>query len=365
MMKSVLSLLILLFGGIISSRPAKAEANADISMRLPVDTVGFAHLGGQMDSVMKRIYSLNRDDLQRVEQAPGTIWKAAICPHDDYAYAGWLYPAVLRNIAAKTIIIFGVAHQARSLNLENQLVFDRFKSWHGPYGPVKASPLREEIISRMPEDMVIVHDRMQTVEHSVEALIPFLQYQNRDIEIVSILVPAMDFERMKSIGQSLANVLFSIMAEKNLYWGEDIALLITSDAVHYGDEEWSGKNYAPYGTDSTGYAQALSHESEIIKTCFEGELTLEKVARFFSYTVNPDDFRTYKWTWCGRYSIPLGLLTALDLQSLSENSALTGVPVAYATSISGPHLKVDDLGMGQTAVATPHHWVGYAAIGFK
>ena len=276
-----------------------------------------------------------------------------------------MYPAVLRNITAKTIIFFGVAHRAKSFNLENQLVFDSFETWHGPYGPVKVSPLREKIISQLPQNMFVINDSMQTTEHSVEAMIPFLQYQNRNIEIVSILVPYMEFEQMKSISQQVAKALHKIMTEENLHWGEDIALLISSDAVHYGDEEWGGKNYAPYGTDSTGNAQAVSHEHEIIKTCFEGKLTEEKIARFFSYTVSRDDFREYKWTWCGRYSIPFGLLTSLYLQSLEESGSLTGVPVAYATSITQPHLKVDDLGMGKTAIATAHHWVGYPAIGFK
>jgi hypothetical protein len=59
-------------------------------------------------------------------------------------------------------------------------------------------------------------------------------------------------------------------------------LLISSDAVHYGDEEWGGNNYAPYGTDSTGNAQAVAHELEIIRTCFTGALTQEKIERFFS-----------------------------------------------------------------------------------
>ena len=206
---------------------------------------------------------------------------------------------------------------------------------------------------------------MQTVEHSVEALIPFLQHQNRNTEIISILVPYMEFDRMKLISQQLATVLFEIMQERKLIWGEDFALLISSDAVHYGDEEWGGKNYAPFGTDSTGNAQAVAHELEIINTCFKGELTQEKIARFFFYTVNPDNFKEYKWTWCGRYSIPFGLLTSLNLQSLKKESALSGMPVAYATSIGQPHLKVDELRMGQTAIATPHHWVGYSAVGFK
>ena len=152
--------------------------------------------------------------------------------------------------------------------------------------------------------MAVVHDSMETVEHSVEALIPFLQYQDRDIEIISILVPCMDYKRMQTISQHLASALNDIMRQKNLHWGEDVALLISSDAVHYGDEEWGGKDYAPYGTDSTGNEQAVSYEREIIRTCFEGELSVEKIARFYAYTVNPDNFREYRWTWCGRYSIP-------------------------------------------------------------
>ena len=314
---------------------------------------------------MSRIQQLNHDDLIHSQQAAGTVWRTAICPHDDYAYAGWLYPAVLRNIKASTVIIFGVAHKAALFNLENQLVFDSYKTWNGPYGKVKVSPLRGEIIRRLPGDMAVVHDSMETVEHSVEALIPFLQNRDRNVEIISILVPYMDFKRMQTISRQLAEVLFNLMKQKNLNWGKDVALLISSDAVHYGDEDWGGNNYAPYGTDSTGNALAIAHEHEIIRTCFEGALTGEKIARFYAYTVNPDNFREYRWTWCGRYSIPFGLLTSLYLQSLQKAGPLTGIPVAYATSISHPHLKVADLGMGRTAIATPRHWVGYPAIGFK
>ena len=343
----------------------QVQSNPEVFTRGLADTVGFAHLDWQMDSVMSRIRALSHDDLIRTQQASGTVWRAAICPHDDYTYTGWLYPAVLRNIKAHTVIIFGVAHKASQFNLESQLVFDSYRSWQGPYGPVQVSALRDEIIGQLPRGMAVVHDSMETLEHSVEALIPFLQYQDRNVEIISILVPYMDFKRMQEISESLAGTLFTIMKQKNLRWGDDITLLITSDAVHYGDEDWGGKNYAPFGTDKKGNTQAVSHEREIIGTCFEGDLTEEKVARFFAYTVDPGNFREYRWTWCGRYSIPFGLLTSLQLQSLQSGDSLKGVPVAYATSISQPHVEVDDLGMGRTAIATSRHWVGYPAIGFR
>ncbi|MBN1928385.1 MAG: AmmeMemoRadiSam system protein B [Chlorobiaceae bacterium] len=355
----------LLFALMLSSSLLLARTDSKPSTRALADTVGFAHRAWQMDSVMARISSLNRDDLARTEQPAGTAWRAAICPHDDYTYAGWLYPAVLRNIKAKTVVIFGVSHKAWRHKLENRLVFDSFSAWRGPYGKVTVSPLRDELINRLPTGMVIVHDQMQSEEYSVEALIPFLQYQNRDVEIISILVPSMDFERMQTISRHLAKALFAVMNQKNLRWGEDVAILISSDAVHYGDEEWGGYNFAYYGTGAQANELAEAHDREIISTCFESKLTEKKVARFYAYTTNDDNFKEYRWSWCGNYAISVGLLTALDFQKLEKSAPLTGVPIAYATSITQPHLKVDDLGMGETAIATPRHWVGYPAVGFR
>jgi len=349
----------------LASSSSLARTDAKLSTRALADTVGFAHRAWQMDSVMARIRSLDRDDLVRARQPAGTAWRAAICPHDDYTYAGWLYPAVLRNIKAKTVIIFGVAHKAWRYNLENRLVFDSFSSWRSPYGNVKVSPLRDEILERFPRDMAVVHDPVQSEEYSVEAMIPFLQYQNRDVEIVSILVPYMDLARMQTISRQLAKTLFSTMKRNNLRWGEDVVILISSDAVHYGDEAWNGHNFAFYGIGSKANALAEAHDREIVGTCFTSELNGEKIARFYSYTTEPDNFKESRWSWCGRYAIPVGLLTALDLQRLEKSAPLTGVPIAYATSISQPHLNVDDLEMGRTAIATPRHWVGYAAVGFR
>jgi MEMO1 family protein len=357
--------MILIICGMMSGSSLAGQQGPGNLKRGLADTVGFAHLDWQMDSVMSRIEMYHQADLTSSQQAPGTVWRTAICPHDDYTYAGWLYPAVLRDIKAKTVIIFGVAHKARLFGLENQLVFDSFQSWSGPYGAVQVSPLRDEIISLLPGDMAVVNDSMESMEHSVEALLPFLQFQDPDIEIISILVPYMDYKRMQRISQQLASALNKIMREQNLKWGEDMALIISSDAVHYGDEGWGGVNYARYGTDSLGNAQAVAYDREIIRNCFEGELTWEKIARFNNYTVDQENFREYKWTWCGRYSIPMGLLTSLYLQSLQDSRPITGIPVGYATSISQQHLKVSDLRMGETAIATKRHWVGYPAIGFK
>ena len=156
-----------------------------------------------------------------------------------------------------------------------------------------------------------------------------------------------------------------MLKEKDLQRGKDFSILITTDAIHYGDEDWNGKNYALFGTDSVGTQKALAKEDEIVENCFTGELTNEKANLFFHTTVQENNFREYKWTWCGRYSVPLGLKVAKNLQTLQKAKPLTGIPLGYQTTIDHPELPVKDLRMGKTAVATTHHWVGFTAVGFK
>ncbi len=359
----------LLFGLLIMGGCSqKNEIKPKHTTRGLVDTVGFAHRAWQMDSLMQRIERLQKDSLRAATKRAGitsqTRWKVAICPHDDYGYVGYLYPAVLQGVKAKTIILFGVAHKARKLHLENQIIFDTYPSWHGPYGPIKVSPVREEIEKQLPKWSYQINDSMQTIEHSVEAILPFLQYFGRDREIVSILVPYMPFSQMQKIAQPLAAAIASVAKKHGWQWGKDFAIVISTDAVHYGDKDWGGSNFAFYGADSNGYRKAVDHEYEIIHQCLTGPLQENRIRKFTEYTVDKNDFHKYIWTWCGRYSVPMGLLTAYDLSKIL-NEPLTGHLVGYANSISHPPLPVKDLHMGFTAPANIHHWVGYAAIGYK
>lgn len=340
----------------------------DPKIRQPVDTVGFAHLDWQMDSIMARIIRKAEDGSGRISAgecfANSQLFKTVISPHDDYTYVGPLYPAVLCNVRAKTVLFFGVAHNARLMGLEDVLIFDSYDYWRGPYGPVKVSAIREEIMQTLPTELHQINDSMQAIEHSVEALIPFLQYFKKDLEIVSILAPYMSYERIDTLAAALSKAIDQVIRRHQWNWGSDVAMVISSDAVHYGDEGWGGSNYAFYGVDSAGYEHVVAHEWEIIHS-ISGELTPENIRKFTAYTVQEDDHRVYKWTWCGRYSIPLGLMTSYYLAELEGHRPLIGVPVGYSTSIDHEHVKVDDLRMGVTAPAGMRHWVGYAGIIYK
>ena len=329
-------------------------------VRMPVDTVGFATKQYQVDSFLSRVSTYQGEMLTKAPYLPGS--RLVVCPHDDYTYVGWLYPATLRNISASTIILFGVAHKAQQFGIEDVLVFDSFTHWHGPNGNIPVSDLRDQIYNEMPQGMAIRHDSLHRVEHSLESMLPFLQHFNSNIQIVPILVPCMSLEWMKVVAKALAVALQKSFQEHNLSWGDDVALVVTTDAVHYGNEDWGGKNYAPFGVDSAGYRKAVDLDLKILNTTLTGSLSQSKVQNFFGYTVDSHNHREYNWTWCGRYSIPFTLLTALELNMLTYGSDLTGLPIGYATSIDHQPLPVSDLGMGKTAPANLKHWVGYAAV---
>lgn len=351
---------------LFSAEHAQAQKQ---SIRHPVDSVGFATQEWQMDSVMARI---NRQFGKQISQALAqkkinkrTIWKMAICPHDDYAYAGWMYQMALQNIKAPVVILIGVAHKARQFGIEGKMVFDSHSAWAAPYGPVPVSRLREQITNQLPKGEYLISDSLHDVEHSLEALIPFLQYYNPSVEIVPILIPAMELTTMEGVAGSLAWALAKIMESEDLEWMKDFAFVISNDAVHYGCEEWGGSDLAPFGCNEEGNNKALSHEKEIIDNCLTGGIVRMNIRKFRDYTVQDTNFRTCKWTWCGRFSVPFGLLTAFYLQQHTKTFPPSGTLIGYSTSIDHPVLPVEDLDMGVTAPANMKHWVGYAAVGFR
>ena len=338
-------------------------------IRQPVDPVGFATRGWQMDSVASRINRIYgrriADILDDNEIRPFMSWKVVICPHDDYTYAGWLYPLVLRNVKTPTVILIGVAHKARKYRIENRMVFDSYDFWKGPYGPVRVSGLREKITNQLPRKTYVVSDSLQQAEHSLEALIPWLQYYYKGIEIVPILIPYMSFETMDELSNNLSLALMQLCQSGTIDRNRDITIVISNDAVHYGDQDWGGADYATFGTDTAGYLKAVDHEKEIINTCLTGEITKDKIRRFSGYTVQDTNYQTYKWSWCGRYAVPFGLLTNFYLQRKLHSNPAYGILLGYSTSISQPSLHVKDLNMGKTADANLNHWVGYVGIGFR
>ncbi len=341
----------------ISSCHQKSKNNTKENIRPIHDTIGFAQYNWQMDSIYKRLNLKDKKNNQH--------WKAVICPHDDYKYAGKLYHSSLKGVNANIIILIGVAHRARNYKLQDKIIFGSFTHWKSPYGKVKISALNNKIQQQLSKKDYIVHDSMQVLEHSLEAIIPFLHKKNKDIEIIPILVPYINYKSIDLISSNLSNVVSALLKENHLSFGKDVAIVISNDAVHYGNEKWGGSNLAPYGVDSLGNAKAVLHDKKIINSYLIGQLNMDKIKDFTQETVQKTDYKKYKWVWCGRYSVPFGLALANKINLKQNNTSLQGTFLNYETSIDHPLIKVEDILMGTTAIATQKHWVAYASIKYE
>lgn len=328
------------------------------------DTIGFSFTKQQIEAVVKLSEKLEHNAIQKnQERFRNKRWIAGICPHDDHLLAGSVYVHLFQNLNARRFVIFGVAHKAANWGVQDSLIFDSFDYWRAPYGPVKVSELRQEITELLPEEDFVVNNDWQSEEHSVEGIVPFIQYYRRDTEIVSILVPYMNWERIEKLSQDLAEALAKIIQQHHWKLCEDIAFICSNDGDHYGDQDWGGRNLAPFGVDEAGYLKATQQDSSLINKNLTGELTDKKLQDFCFRVWGENDLKEYKIRWCGRFSIPFGLNTVRILMEKLNHPPLNGYFLRYDNSYNLGKLPLE-IGIGTTAPNNIRHWVGYSAIGY-
>ncbi len=348
---------------------SRVAVPSEEDLRGLVDTKGFPTRADQMDFIGKRCEQLERqailDNQKRLGLTEQTALIAGICPHDDYMTAGRVYAHVQRYVKASTVILIGNAHWSEAFGIRGRLIFGDFRNWRGPYGPVNISTLRERIISGLKPESFTVHRKLVETEHSLEGILPYLQYYNRRVQIVPILVPLTDWETMERLTSELAAVVAQACREIGWKLGEDLAVLCSTDGQHYGDYGWSYYDYHPYGCDADAYSKAMGHDREMIGKHFEGAVLPEKIHALFSTLVDQEDIGKYRVTWCGRFAAPLGVEFAGRLARAAEQRTLSGFLLRTGSSLSDPWLPLESLGMGVTSDTNLHHFVTYFAVGFK
>ena len=323
------------------------------------DAVGFASKPEQM----ARVWELSGTPPvpEKLGETPPPGVAGVICPHDDYLYAGRVYRQVLPLVTAKTVILVGVFHKYRRFGARDVLVFDSYHTWRTPDGDVPVAGIREEMLGLLPKGDFVRDNVAHDSEHSLEALAYWLRHVRPDLQIVPVIVPAMGFQRMQELADHLAADLAQEITRHRWELGRDVAIVISSDAVHYG----SDFKYTPYGEGGVeAYVKACAQDRGLLRGPLAGPVTRAKVEQFFSTCVNPEQPSEYRLTWCGRFSIPFGMLLLERTTAALGLPTPVGYPLAYGTSVGSPELPVRDLGLGATAPANLYHFVGYPAVAF-
>lgn len=350
-MKLVLSLLFFIM---LNSQFADLKSQ---TIRPIKDNIGFCWNADEMNRFVKWL-----DQHNDVKNYSSKNLIAAISVHDDYLYAGKVYYPLFKMIRAKEVVIFDVTHgsvRKEMGNLKDVLILDEFEEWRGPYSNVKISPLREIIKSKLSKGDFIVSNKAQSIEHSIEALIPFLQYYNRDVKITPIMVTQVPFEKMKDLSSRLSKIILEYSRANKLVPGKDIFFLISNDANHYGEDF----NNSPYGLDMNAHKMGTENDKIIIKENLDCAITQQSIEKLTN-EIWPDSTNKKPIPiWCGRYPIVFGLLTVENFVNELGLNKLTGKLFKYSDTVTEKVLPIENTSMGLTAVFSPKHWCGWFTEG--
>lgn len=191
------------------------------------------------------------------EQAPKEEVIGLISPHAGYMYSGPVAGAVISRVKFKdTFVIMGPNHtgmgQRFSIMTEG--------TWRTPLGDVEIdSELAARILvgsSHLKED-----EAAHIQEHSIEVQIPFLQYFNRDVKIVPIVLAPADGATYKEIGHAIATAI------KDL--NKEVVIMASSDMTHYEPQESANRK------DKQAIEAILElNEDELLKRVEELRITM-------------------------------------------------------------------------------------------
>ncbi|MGZ3405557.1 MAG: AmmeMemoRadiSam system protein B, partial [Polyangia bacterium] len=286
---------------------------------------------------------------------------ALVGPHDDYVYAARVDRQIYPLVTAKTVIVVGVFHRYRRFGAHDQMVFDSYRAWRSPDGEIKISPLRDELVAALPKDEAVKDAAAHDSEHSVEAIAYFLRHARPDVEIVPVLIPAASFARLTTMATHLGDALAATMKRHKLQLGRDVAIVLSTDGTHYG----SDFQYTPFGAGGVeAFIKAMVADRTLIETTLAGPLSPDKVQKFFAAVVNPDKPDEYRMPWCGRFSVPFGLLFLAETARKLGLPAPRGLPLTLGVSVDTPELKVRDVGVAPTAPANLYHFVTQPGVAF-
>ena len=336
-------------------RAEMGRPSSTIKTRGRKDTVGFGPHDADMAALWATAITPPAPDSLGPLPPPGAKVRAVIAPHDDYMYAGRVYRRILPMLTARTVILIGVLHQWRRFDLRDRLVFDSYTRWSSAAGVAPVSDAREQLLSRLPGAHVVQSSMVHDSEHSIEALLPWIHHVHPELEIVPVLVATSGFARLEAMAAAFAFALGEILDQRGWELGRDVGIAISADAIHYG-ADFRQTRFGARGP--WAYNAACVHDLGLLVGPLAGEVTRAKIRAAYETWVDPARPANYRWTWCGRFSIPFGLLL------LEQLGGAHGWPITYATSVSAPRLALERLGFGVTAPANDRHFVGYPAVAY-
>jgi len=196
-------------------------------------------------------------------------FKGVILPHAGYIYSGSCALRALEQIIIPTrVIIVGLNHRYH----HERLVIDGNDTWVTPLGSV---PLVKPWVGRLLEDQAVFmqESRLGQQEHSLEVMLPLLQYFQKKLTILPILVGCGDFVLLRAAAVLLAELIRE---------EPDTLLLASTDMSHFISADSAARADKPAiericALDPSGLIDVVSRGQISMCGVFSTALVLETV----------------------------------------------------------------------------------------
>jgi len=154
------------------------------------------------------------------EREPGKAI-GGIVPHAGYVYSGPTCGAFFAKVnVPDRVILLGPKHSYAGADY----ALWPGGAWETPLGEVSVDKeLASAILERCPG--IEPDENAHLEEHSLEVVLPFIQYVNPYAEVVPIAFNAMDGETLAEFGDGIASVIRET--------DEDVLIVVSSDMSHY------------------------------------------------------------------------------------------------------------------------------------
>ncbi len=146
--------------------------------------------------------------------------KAVIVPHAGYVYSGSVAGETFSRVnIPETVIILGPNHHG-----QGEAVALGTEDWAMPFGGV---PFAVDLAATMVHDseVIIADNQAHQLEHSLEVQVPFLQFLQKDLSIVPIVVSHISYDRCR---QTALDIVRAIKA-----YGRPVLMVASTDMTHY------------------------------------------------------------------------------------------------------------------------------------
>lgn len=159
-------------------------------------------------------------EFTRSEAAPRPAL-VAVCPHAGYPYSGPTAGKVLARVAIpRRVILLGPNHRGAGAPVA---LMSRGQ-WLTPLGRVDLDPeLGAAVLQACP--LAVEDEEAHRFEHSLEVMVPFLQYLRKDLLLTPLCLGWLDYEQCAELGRGLASVIRLI--------GEPVLIVASTDMTHY------------------------------------------------------------------------------------------------------------------------------------